>query len=208
MSRYRGPKNKLARREGVDLGLKTPGSAAHTSLLRRIKILPGQTSRRAGRRKTSDYGIQLREKQKVKRMYGISEKQFSRNFNIAAKEKGNTGTVLLANLERRLDNTIYRLHLAATRSQARQMVTHGHVQVDGKKVNIPSFLVSKDMVIILKQKMLETPLVKKMLEDKNPTIVSYLTRKGPVGKVIRLPQGDDIPEDINVQLIIEFYSRQ
>ena len=206
MARYTGPKNRLARREGIDLGLKTPGSAAHASLLRRIKIIPGQHGQH-GRRKFSDYGLQLREKQKVKRMYGVLERQFKRYFDIARREPSNTGEVLLTLLERRLDNIIYRLNLAPTRSSARQYVNHGHILVDGKKVNIPSFLVSENMVITPKEKILATPVLKTLLKDKDLNLPKWLDRKGPVGKVIRLPKREDITEDINEQLIIEFYSR-
>lgn len=206
MARYRGPKNRLARREGIDLGLKTPGSHAHASLLRRLKITPGQHGQKRGR-KPSDFGIQLREKQKVRRIYGVLEKQFRKYFDNASREKGNTGEALMVTLERRLDNVIYRLNLAPTRTSARQFVSHGHVTVDGKKVNIPSFLVEKDMVISYKAKFAGTPLIKKMLEDKSPNIAAWLLKKGPVGKISRLPTRADIGEDINEQLIIEFYSR-
>ncbi len=206
MARYRGPKNRLARREGIDLGLKTPGSHAHASLLRRLKITPGQHGQKRGR-KPSDYGIQLREKQKVRRIYGVLEKQFRKYFDNASREKGNTGEALMVTLERRLDNVIYRLNLAPTRTSARQFVSHGHVTVDGKKVNIPSFLVEKDMVISYKPKFAGNPLIKKMLEDKSPNIAAWLAKKGPVGKILRLPIRADVGEDINEQLIIEFYSR-
>lgn len=206
MARYRGPKNRLSRREGIDLGLKTPGSGAHGQLLKRIKIIPGQHGQRR-RRRQSDYGIQLREKQKVKRIYGILERQFKKYFKLATRKTKNTGEALLSLLERRLDNIIYRLHLAPTRMSARQFITHGHVLVNDKKVDIPSYLVEPDMVITLKQNMLNNSVVKKMLEEKKPTIVPWLARKGPVGKVLRLPKRDDIAEDINEQLIIEFYSR-
>jgi small subunit ribosomal protein S4 len=206
MARYKGPKNRLARREGFDLGLKTQGSSAHSSLLRRLKILPGQHGQK-GRRKTSDYGLQLREKQKLKRMYGVLEKQFSKYFGIASREKRNTGEALLTILERRLDNVIYRLNLAPTRAFARQLISHGHTLIDNKKVNIPSFLVRQGMVISIRTKMLENPVIKKLLEEKTPNISSWLERKGPVGKISRLPKREDITEDINEQLIIEFYSR-
>ena len=206
MSRYRGPKNRLARREGMDLGMKTPGSAAHTQLLKRLKITPGMHGSR-GRRKMSDYGLQLREKQKVKRMYGVSETQFRNYFTSASRQLANTGETLLSFLERRLDNVIYRLHLAPTRASARQFITHGHVLVDSNKVNIPSLLVNSDMVITVKPKFLENPLIKKLLEEKDPIIPGWMERKGPVGKVVRLPLRDDIQEAINEQLIIEFYSR-
>ncbi|OGG04069.1 30S ribosomal protein S4 [Candidatus Gottesmanbacteria bacterium RBG_16_37_8] len=206
MARYSGPKNRLARREGVDLGLKTPGSKAHSQLLKRLKITPGAHGQKR-KRKPSDYGIQLREKQKVKRIYGLLEKQFRKYFQTATRDKRNTGEALLSLLERRLDNCLYRLSLAPTRASARQFITHEHVTVDNKKVDFPSFLVTPGQVIGFKQKMLDNPHIKKMLEIKDPQISSWLTRKGPLGKVVRLPKRDDIAEDINEQLIIEFYSR-
>ena len=143
----------------------------------------------------------------MKRMYGILEKQFSNYFKEASRNKGNTGEMLLTLLERRLDNVLYRLHLAPTRTAARQYITHGHGQVDGKKVNIPSFIVRADMVISPKQKILVIPPVKKLLEEESPAIPSWLQRNGPAGKIVRLPSREDISEDINEQLIIEFYSR-
>lgn len=206
MARYKGPKNRLARREGIDLGLKTIGSSAHAGLLRRLKIPPGQHGQKRVR-KLSDYGRQLREKQKVKRIYGILERQFKIYFERASKEKGNTGEALLAFLERRLDNVVHRMGLSPTRSSARQFVSHGHVLVDGKRVSIPSFQAKPGMVVSLKQKILETPVVKKLLEVEENNIPKWLERKGPVGHVVRLPKRDDIPDDINEQLIIEFYSR-
>ncbi|MBI2617359.1 30S ribosomal protein S4 [Candidatus Gottesmanbacteria bacterium] len=206
MARYRGPRNRLARREGIDLGLKTVGSAAHAALLRRLKILPGQHGQK-GSRKMSDYGRQLREKQKVKRVYGIAEHQFKKYFLQASRERANTGEQMLSFLERRLDNVIYRLGFAPTRTSARQYVSHGHVFVDGKKVTIPSFQVEKGMVVTLRPTIMETPVVKKLLEEKNPNISPWLAREGPAGKVVRFPQRVDITDDINEQLIIEFYSR-
>lgn len=206
MARYRGPRNRLARREGVDLGLKTSGSAAHAALLRRLKIIPGQHGQK-GVRKMSDYGKQLREKQKVKRIYGVSENQLKRYFLKASRERANTAEEMLQFLERRLDNVVYRLGLAPTRASARQYVSHGHVLVDYKKVTIPSFQVEKSMVVSLKPNLLETPVVKKLLEEKNTNIVSWLKKEGPVGKIMRFPLREDITDDVNEQLIIEFYSR-
>jgi len=190
----------------MDLGLKTVGSTSHASLLRRLTIPPGQHGSK-GKRKLSDYGMQLREKQKVKRMYGVLERQFRRYFEKARKWRGNTGEKLLEFLERRLDSTVYRLGLAPTRASARQLVTHGHVLVDGKKVSIPSYMVSAGMVISLTGKATEIPAVKGMLEEKAFTPAPWLVRKGAVGKVDRLPVRADIPEDINEQLIVEYYSR-
>lgn len=206
MARYRGPKNKIARREGVDLGLQTIGSGGHASLLRRVKIPPGQHGQK-GTRKISDYGRQLREKQKVKRIYGLVEKQFKIYFERASRAKTNTGVQLLSLLERRLDNVVYRMGLAPTRIAARQFVSHGHIIVDGKKVNIPSFQVGKDMIITVKPKLMQTPLLSKLLGEKDKNIVSWIEMKGPVGKIARFPVRDDITDDINEQLIIEFYSR-
>lgn len=206
MSRYLGPKNKLARREGEDLGLKTPGTGAHASLLRRLNIIPGQQGKRR-RKKLSDYGLQLREKQKAKRIYGVLEKQFRRYINEASKKRGNTGDYLLGFLEKRLDNIIYRTGFAPTRSASRQLVSHGHVLVNEKKVDIPSFRVKKDDIVSLRSKAWRIPLVRKMLEDKNPVVPAWLERKGPMAKVLRLPERKEMPENIDEQLIIEFYSR-
>lgn len=206
MARYLGPKNRLARREGIDLGLKTPGSKSHAQLLKRIKITPGVHGQKR-KRKLSDYGVQLREKQKVKRIYGLLERQFKKYFQIATRDKRNTGEAFLTMLERRLDNVVYRLNLAPTRASARQFVTHGHIKLDDQKVSIPSYLVSPGQVISLKDKFLANPLIKKMLETKDLQIASWLSRKGPLGKVLRLPKREDIMENINEQLIIEFYSR-
>lgn len=206
MARYRGPRNRLARREGLDLGLKTSGSSAHGGLLRRLKIFPGQHGQK-GRRKISDYGAQLREKQKVKRIYGVMEKQFKKYFDEASRVRLNTGEALITILERRLDNVLYRLRLAPTRASARQLISHGHVMVDGKKVNIPSFLVKQGMVITPKQKMMDIPVIKKLIDEKDVQAEAWLERKGPVGKISRLPKREDVTEDINEQFIIEFYSR-
>lgn len=206
MARYTGPKNRLARREGIDLGLKTVGSKAHASVLRRLSIVPGAHGVK-GRRKISDYGHQLREKQKVKRMYGLLERQFRKMFERAKKWKGNTGEKLLEFMERRLDNTVYRLGFAPTRGLSRQMVTHGHVLVNGKKLSIPSALVFINDVITLGTKGLAIPAVQKVLEDDTFKPPEWLTRKGPAGKVARLPQRGDIHEDISEQLIVEYYSR-
>lgn len=206
MARYTGPKNRLSRREGIDLGLKTVGSKSHASYLRRANIVPGQHGAK-GKRKVSGYGEQLREKQKVKRMYGVLERQFRKTFERAKRWKGNTGEKLLEFMERRLDNVLYRACLAPTRASARQFVNHGHVTVDGVKVTIPSFLVEKDQVITMKSKSLEIPAVRKLLEDKTLKVPEWVERKGPVIKIVRLPLRSDVGEDISEQLIVEHYSR-
>ena len=206
MARYNGPKNRLARREGIDLGYKTVGSKSHAALLKRLGIVPGQHGSK-GRRKVSDFGLQLREKQKVKRLYGVLERQFRKSFGQAMKYRGNTGEKLLEFMERRLDNVVYRMGFSPTRGLARQMVSHGHVLVDGKKVNIPSYRIEKDMVISLSPKGAEIPAVKKVLDDTSFRAPVWIERKGPAGKVVRLPERTDISEDINEQLIVEHYSR-
>ncbi len=206
MARYTGPKNRLSRREGIDLGMKTVGSKAHAGYLKRANIPPGQHGAK-GKRKVSGFGIQLREKQKVKRMYGVLERQFRKNFERARKWRGNTGEKLLEFMERRLDNVLYRVGMAPTRASARQFVNHGHVTVDGKKVTIPSFLVDRDQVITYKTKGLEIPAVKKILEDKTFKVPEWLERKGAVVRIVRLPVRPDVTEDINEQLIVEHYSR-
>lgn len=206
MARYTGPTNRLSRKEGIDLGFKTVGTKAHASLLKRLNVPPGIHGPK-GKRKSSDYGLQLREKQKVKRMYGVLERQFRRMFEQAKTWKGNTGEKVLEFMERRLDNTVYRLGFAPTRNAARQLVSHGHVLINEKKVSIPSFLVVPDQVITLKAKALEIPAIKSQMEDKGYKAPMWLERKGPVGKVLRLPLREDVQEDISMQLIVEHYSR-
>lgn len=206
MARYTGPKNRLARREGMDLGMKTVGSHSHAALLRRLNIAPGQHGAKM-KRKTSAYGTQLREKQKTRRMYGMLEKQFRRYFEWARKWRGNTGDMLLQFLERRLDNTVYRLGLAPTRPSARQFVSHGHVYVNGKRLTIPSYLVVVGDVISVGTKGVAIPAIKKCLEEKTYAAPEWLTREGPAGKVVRFPERADIKEDISTQLIVEYYSR-
>lgn len=206
MARYTGPKNRLSRREGTDLGAKTPGSHAHAQLLRRLNVPPGQHGSK-GRRKASGYGIQLREKQKAKRMYSVSERQFRTYFEHAVKHKGHTGEALLLSLEKRLDNIVYRLNLAPTRAGARQLITHGHVLVNNQKVSIPSYKVKVDDIITLKPKAVEIPAVKKLLSEKNLALPEWLERKGAVGKVTRSPLRTEIGADINEQLIVEYFSR-
>lgn len=206
MARYTGPKNRLARREGMDFGIHTPGSHSQAQLLKRLNVPPGMHGQR-GRRKISDFGLQLREKQKVKRMYGVLERQVRRFFEMARKWRGNTGDKFMEFMERRLDNVVYRMGFAPTRALARQLVNHGHVLVDGKKVTIPSFMVDAGNVITLSARAMEIPAVKKMIDDKSITLPEWIERKGPAGRIVRIPERRDIQEDINEQLIIEYYSR-
>lgn len=198
--RYIGPKDRLSRREGVDLF----GVGAK---LTRLSVPPGMHGPKGTRRKVSDYGRQLREKQKAKRIYGISESQLARYVSEAEKIKGNTGEVLVKFLETRLDNVVYRLGFAPTRASARQIVSHGHVLVDGKKINIPSYRIKRGQTVALDSKVQAIPEVKKLLEAKDVTISPWLERVAAVGKVASLPERKDVFEPISEQDIIEFYSR-
>ena len=206
MGRYTGPKNKLARREGLDLGLKTAGSKAHASLLKRLRIRPGQHGQKM-KRKTSDFGRQLREKQKVREMYGILENQFRKYYDQASVTEGVTGEELLKHLERRLDNVVYRMGFAPTRTAARQLVAHGHVIVNDGTVTIPSYQVAISDIIRLRDKTITVPLVAKMLVETTKRIPVWLEVKGNAGKVSTFQKREDIQEDIEEQLIVEFYSR-
>lgn len=207
MARYTGPKNRLSRKEGIDLGLKTVGSHAHASLLKRLKVPPGQHGPKGTRRKISAFGTQLREKQKMRRMYGVLERQFRRYFATARKWKGNTGDMLVQYLERRLDNVVFRMGLAPTRMSARQFVSHGHIMVNGSRVTIPSYLVAVGDVVTLKEKATAIPAIKKMLDEKTYVAPQWMERQGPAGKIVRLPEREDVKEDINTQYIVEYYSR-
>lgn len=200
MARYTGPKDRLSRREGFDLF----GKGAK---LTRLTVPPGQHGPKGTRRRPSQYSRQLREKQKVKRIYGVLEKQFRKYVSQALKVKGNTGEVLLSLLERRLDNVIYRLGFAPTRPAARQLVSHKHVLVNGKKLNIPSYQVKQGDTITLTKTAMEIPAVQRLLEVKNPKVPEWLERKAAAGNVKRLPKREDIVEPITEQDIVEFYSR-
>lgn len=198
--RYTGPKDRLSRRESFDLF----GKGAR---LTRLTVPPGVHGPKGARRKVSDYGRQLREKQKVKRLYGVTERQFKRYVAQAQKVKGNTGEALLSSLERRLDNVVYRLGFSPTRPGARQIVSHGHVLVDGEKLDIPSYEVREGQTVALDAKAQSIPEVKKLLEEKDVIIPSWFERKAAVGKIKKLPSREDIIEPISEQDIIEFYSR-
>lgn len=201
MARYTGPKRRLSRREGVALFAKDA-----PFIERKGAVPPGQhgTSRRP--RKLSEFGIQLREKQKAKRLFGIMERQFHRYYNVAAKRRGNRGLALMEMLETRLDNIVYRFGLTNSRSQARQLVSHGHVTVDGAKVTIPSYRVRVGQTIAFSARMSDNTQVKKSLEESS-TLPEWLERKATVGKVLRLPTRDEMEQGINESLIVEYYSR-
>ncbi len=200
MARYTGPKRRLSRREGMALFAK---DAAFIE--RKGAVSPGQHVGRT-RRKVSEYGIQLREKQKAKRIYGILERQFAKYYEVASKKRGKTGQAILEFLEMRLDNVVYRLGFSPSRAGARQLVSHGHIEVDGRKVNIPSFQVKNGSTVAILGKMLDNTGVVKSLGD-TKTLPEWLERKATVGKVLRIPNRDEMEQGINEQLIVEFYSR-
>lgn len=209
MARYTGPKFRLDRREGTNLFLKGKRSASSKHpLVKKGAVPPGQHGQKATHKKRSDYGLQLREKQKVKRMYGVLERQFRKYYEQAAKKKGATGETLLQILETRLDNVVYRLNFAFSRSQARQLTTHGHVLVNGKKVNIPSYNVKEGDVISLSNKASNFVFVKEAANEfEKDKLPAWLDRKALVGNLKKLPVREDIEADINEQAIVEFYSR-
>lgn len=199
MGKYTGPKDKLSRREAFDLfnaGAK----------ITRLNTPPGVHGPK-GSRGSSQFGKQLREKQKVKRMYGLMEKQFAAYAVEAFKSKGNTGEALLVSLEMRLDNVVYRLGFAPSRPAARQLVSHRHVLVNGKKLNIPSYHVKINDVISTDAKGLAIPENKRSFEKEDAVIPAWLERKAAAGKIAKNPVRADITEAINESDIVEFYSR-
>ena len=206
MARYTGPKAKLSRREGTDLFLKS----ARRSLADKCKLdtKPGQHGRTSGAR-TSDYGLQLREKQKVKRMYGVLERQFRRYFAEAERRKGNTGSNLLALLECRLDNVVYRMGLASTRAEARQLVSHKAISVNGSTMNIPSAQIRPNDVVAVREKSRKQTRIQDSLslaEQGFPSWVSVDKTKME-GIFKSVPERSDLTADINESLIVELYSR-
>ena len=206
MARYIGPKLKLSRREGTDLFLKSGVRAIDSKC--KIDTVPGQHGARKAR--LSDYGVQLREKQKVRRIYGVLEKQFRNYYRDAARQKGNTGETLLQLLEGRLDNVVYRMGFGATRAESRQLVSHKAIMVNGRVVNIPSFQVSPEDVICVREKAKKQARIKASLEvagqREKPTWVEVDAAKME-GAFKRLPERSDLSADINEQLIVELYSK-
>ncbi len=207
MARYLGPKAKLSRREGTDLFLKS----ARRSIADKAKFdsKPGQHGRTSGAR-TSDFGLQLREKQKVKRMYGVLEKQFRRYFEEADRRKGNTGANLLTLLETRLDNVVYRMGFGSTRAEARQLVSHKAMLVNGKSVNIPSYMVKVGDVVAVREKSNKQNRVVEALQLAQqvgmPAWVDVSIDKAE-GVFKAVPDRDQFAADVNESLIVELYSR-
>lgn len=206
MAHYVDAKCRLCRREGEKLYLK--GARCYSPkcpIDKRGAQVPGQHGKKMHRR-LSGYGIQLREKQKVKRIYSVLEKQFRRYYQEAMKSPQNTGERLLQILESRLDNVVFRLGLVQSRSVARQLVSHGNIQVDGKRVNVPSYIVKPGQTVSLSKKATQMSFVKDALEQKIAP-PKWLSRKAIVGKMERLPLRDEMNEGIKESLIIEYYSR-
>lgn len=209
MGRYIGAVCRLCRRQGEKLFLKGTKCQTEKCAAAKRAYPPGQHGQ-GRRQKLSNYGVQLKEKQKVKRIYGVLERQFRKYFKIASKTKGVTGKVLLQLLERRLDNVVFRLGLGISRSQARQIVRHNLIAVNSRRVNIPSFLVDKDDVIEIKAKDKVKIKIKDNLElSKERTVPNWLEFNAAdmKGKVIRLPEKTDIQQPIQEQLIVELYSK-
>lgn len=209
MARYTGPVCRLCRQQGEKLFLKGERCYSDKCGIERRSYGPGDQGK-GRRRKLSEYGLQLKEKQKVRRMYGVLENQFKRYFETAERKPGITGENFLRLLERRLDNVVYRLGFAASRNEARQIVRHGHITVNGSRVNIPSYLIEEEDVVAIKEKSRSLKRIKEVCElnaDKaTPSWVSVDMDKKE-GKVLSEPVREEIDIPINEQLIVEFYSR-
>ena len=206
MGRYRGPTDKLSRREGVNLMLK--GARSESGKVERRMTPPGPHTWRRGR--TSDYGVRLREKQKVKRYYGVRERQFVKYFKQAERQKIDTGAALLSLLERRLDNVVHKMGLAPSRPSARQLVGHGHVHVNGRRVNVASYQVEVGDRISVKQADRSQKLVRANLEEMGePRLQDWLQLDMTQleGQVVAIPTRDDVMIPVEEQLIVEFCSK-
>ena len=209
MGRYIGPVCRLCRREGVKLYLKGERCYSPKCAMERRPYPPGQHGQKRARR-PSDYAVRLREKQNLRRIYGISERQFRNLFEEASKKKGVTGSVFLGLLESRLDNVVYRLGFAVSRRQARQLVRHGHITVNGRRVDLPSYRVRPGDEIAVAEKSRNLELIRQNLEAmKGRKVGPWLSLdvEGMKGKFLRLPDREDLALPVNEQLVIEFYSR-
>jgi small subunit ribosomal protein S4 len=208
MARYTGPVCRLCRRDGLKLFLKGTRCDTPKCAIERRENPPGQQQQRRG--KLTDYGQHLREKQKVKHYYGVLERQFRKYFEHAERGKGNTGDTLMTLLERRLDNIVHRLGFAQSRAQARQMIRHGHITVNGRKVDIPSYEVRVGDVIRAKNRAKSLDLVRGAMAESTRDIPDFLSRSEaqiPEGVVSRLPAVDDVSIPVQTQLIVELCSR-
>ncbi|KYP79672.1 30S ribosomal protein S4 [Ferroacidibacillus organovorans] len=210
MARYSDPVCRICRREGLKLYLKGERCYTDKCAIDRRGYAPGQHGQTQGRKRTSEYGLQLREKQKARKMYGVLEKQFRAYYDEAARRKGITGDTLLQLLETRLDNVVYRLGFAASRPEARQLVKHGHFEVNGRRVDIPSYQVRIGELVSVREKSATSPKFKELLEAaEGKTVLSWLERDMVTrsGKATRLPAREEIDAPVTEQLIIEYYSR-
>ncbi len=208
MARYTGAVCRLCRREGQKLFLKGERCYTDKCAIARRAYAPGQHGQR--RTKLSEYGIQLREKQKARRYYGVLESQFEKYFDMASKQKGITGENLLQILESRLDNVVFRAGFAASRPEARQLVRHGHFEVNGRKLNIPSYLVKEGDIITLKEKSRSLPKIKAVLEAAEGKLVPKwidVNQDSQVAKVLSLATREDIDLPLEEHLIVELYSK-
>lgn len=208
MARYTGPVEKLERRLGVSLAMKGERRLAGKSALDKRPYAPGQHGQR--RAKVSEYGLQLREKQKAKFMYGISEKQFLRLFKEAARREGNTGALLIQLLEQRLDNVVYRMGFATTRRFARQLVSHGHILVDGKRVDIPSYSVKEGQKIEIIEKSKSNPQITRAIELTAQTGIAAwvdVEKDKKYGIFTRVPQREEVVIPVEERFIVELYSK-
>lgn len=209
MAKYTGPACKICRREGMQLMLKGQRCLTEKCAIKKKKNPPGPLKKRRG--KLSEYGIQLREKQKIRKFYGVLEKQFRMVYAEANRMKGVTGDNMLQLLESRLDNTIYRMGFASSRNMARQLVQHGHIYVNGKRVTIPSFLVKENMEITVAEGFKENVTLAEAVKLSKATSstpewveIDFDNKKG---KVVRLPKRDDVQMNFNEQLVVELYSK-
>lgn len=208
MARYIGPTCKLARREGADLSLKSPARALDSKC--KLEQKPGQHGATARKGKLSDYATQLREKQKVKRIYGLSEKQFRNTFERVSTLPGITGHNLLAALESRLDNMVYRMGFAPSRKAARQLIRHRHIEINGKQVDIPSYLVKPGEEVRLRQKSRELAAVISSMDQASrgaPLAWLAVDRDTFSGRMLERPQRANIPIAAQEQLVVELYSK-
>ncbi len=208
MARYTGPSCKLCRREGRKLFLKGERCLSEKCALSRRATVPGQHG--AGRKAVKEYGLQLREKQTARRYYGVQEKQFKKYYVAADKKEGIAGENLLSLLERRYDNAIYRMGMASSRKEARQLVRHGHFLLNGKKADIPSIILKVGDVITLKEKSRSSEKLKSLIEgiaDANAPKWLDVDAEAVSAKVIAIPDRDDVDFEFNEQLIIELYSK-
>jgi small subunit ribosomal protein S4 len=208
MARYTGPVCRLCRREGLKLFLKGNRCYTEKCAIDRRAYAPGQHGQ--GRKKLSEHGLQLREKQKARRYYGVLESQFEKYFEMAFKKKGVTGENLLQILESRLDNVIYRLGWGSSRAESRQLVRHGHFTIDGKKINIPSYLVKEGEVITIREKSRNLPKIKSVLEEGEGKVIPQwldLNKDTLEVRVVGLATREDIDIPMEEHLIVELYSK-